>query len=671
MRATRERQIWLGVLALLLAAPLPATGVVAWPFLIPYGVSALVLVMAQRPLRGVPNWAENLLAPLILAVVILAGGARFGILRPIAHLALLLAAVRLPVAARRGKASLSSLLLVLVGVAGVASSTHPALAVYLLLVLAVTVVAVGRWAGLEAEEAGASSGPARWPSARLVAATVVLAAVIAAPLFALFPRLRSPFAAAPGGSRSVSGFRESVTLANIGDIRASQRVAMRVRFPGAGLVEPQWLRLAGSTLNHYRGGLWVVGQRDTDDFDGPTGADLAAAGNALSAEVTVQVAGERLFLPVGTTGLLEPPEGVMVRPGPLGSRRISRNAPLPIRYSAEFLPGAVVQSPPTEADRTVPAFREELEHLAREVTAAAATDLDRSLLLERHLQEGYGYTTDLSLDSPLLGDPVAWFLFDGRRGHCEFFASAMVLLARSLDIPARLQVGYLGGEQDGSGGFLVRDANAHAWVVAFVDEAWRVFDPTPVLEQPGVLEASGLLGLWRRWLGVEQFWDRWVLTFSLADQVGIARWVMEHGPAIGRWFLRSMPWLLLVGLGLAVAVRFFRGRQLPWRGSDPSASEPVTRELRAVLQAARDGGWLAAGGVTPRQATAALVALDPGIDEPLRWLVGVHEARRYALGPAPSAAEVRRTARVLRRRLQELGREPGRPAGRRSTGSRR
>lgn len=655
MRAVLERQRWVGALAAFLALPLLVTGAVAWPFLLPYLAVAIFMAVARRPLRGLPGWAENVIAPLILVAVVAAGGARFGVLRPVAHLALLLAAVRLPAAARPGAGPLSSVMLVLVGVAGVASSTHPIVVVYLLVLAALVVTAVGRWNSLNAAEAGAMAGPAGWPGFRLVAGAVVLAAVVAAPLFGLLPRLRSPFAAAPVGGRPVAGFRESVTLGNIGEILQSRRVALRVRFPETDTVDPQWLRLAGATLNHYRRGVWVVNIRgDGNEGEGTIEARDTEA-PVRTADVTLEVPGERLFVPVGSARLREWPEGVRVRAAPLGELRISRNAPLPVRYMAEFVPGMVAQPPPVDGDLTLPEGLERLESLARDLAQNAPNQLALAGRFEQHLQESFGYTTSLAMDAPFGGDPVEWFLFEGRRGHCEFFASAMVLLLRSQGIPARIQVGYLGGEHDGGGGYLVRDANAHAWVVAFVNGEWRVFDPTPAAEQPGVTRAEGFRGLWTGWLRVEQFWDRWILTFSLADQVNLIRWILEEGPAAAR---RGRRWAVLAAVGLAVVV-LVRSLAVRRRRRRRAAAELVSRELEEVLESARGLGVLPAAAVTPRQALDHLAAAIPDVAGELSWLVRVHEHRRYASGGAPPAGRVRSIARRIRSRLRSGGAKPG------------
>jgi hypothetical protein len=108
----------------------------------------------------------------------------------------------------------------------------------------------------------------------------------------------------------------------------------------------------------------------------------------------------------------------------------------------------------------------------------------------------FAYTLDLS-DVRLAGneDPVAAFLFATRRGHCEFFASALAALCHSMQIPARLVVGFAASQYDERvGAYSVLEGNAHAWVeVASGPHRWSVFDPSPAAGQPLLIEGSGTL----------------------------------------------------------------------------------------------------------------------------------------------------------------------------------
>jgi hypothetical protein len=116
------------------------------------------------------------------------------------------------------------------------------------------------------------------------------------------------------------------------------------------------------------------------------------------------------------------------------------------------------------------------------------------------------------------------FLLRERRGHCEYFAAGMVGLLTALNVPARIVGGFYGGKLNPlTGYFVIRHADAHAWVEVFDGNGWRTFDPTPADLRPGASE-SGLLGAYASALGdsVNYFWDRYILTFGLADQIALA-----------------------------------------------------------------------------------------------------------------------------------------------------
>lgn len=119
------------------------------------------------------------------------------------------------------------------------------------------------------------------------------------------------------------------------------------------------------------------------------------------------------------------------------------------------------------------------------VTAWTSGKTDRQALesIVAHLAR-YEYSLDGPPDGPAgHTDPVVQFVFETKRGHCELFASAMALIARTAGIPARIVVGYHVDEVNPVTGMsVVRDRNAHTWVEAWVDGKWEAFDPTPSSE---------------------------------------------------------------------------------------------------------------------------------------------------------------------------------------------
>jgi transglutaminase-like putative cysteine protease len=119
-----------------------------------------------------------------------------------------------------------------------------------------------------------------------------------------------------------------------------------------------------------------------------------------------------------------------------------------------------------------------LDELASSWTAGASSDLEKIEAIEGHLQRDFRYARVVRRDIDL--DPVLDFLLRDRSGHCEYFASGLVLLARSVGVPARVVTGYRVAEYNALGGYhVVRERNAHAWVEAWVEGKWVTRDPTP------------------------------------------------------------------------------------------------------------------------------------------------------------------------------------------------
>lgn len=644
-------QRWFGVGALAVALLLSLAGAVALPFVLPMLVVALVLMAKPRPLKPLPSWLENLLALVIVAAVAAGGGLRFGVMRPVANLLVLLTAVRLWGGAEKTRRATVLLLLAMLNAAGIASSTHPALVGYLVALLVGVVVAAGQLVPLELGQRFGGGSPRGLPPARLVAGTTVLAFLVAAPLFVLFPRLRSPFAASGLGARPVSGFREAVSLHQLGDIKISRRPMLRVRFLNADQVQPHWLRFAGATLSHYRAGRWLESRKqrageEVNFFAGPEGP--------VKAEITLEQSSDRLFLPPGTRQVVPPDAEVWVDGAE--AVRIPRSLEPPISFRVSFDPGVVNTRPPGPEDLAVTVSRQALRRVAREAMGNARDPLRRAQALEEYLQRRYRYSTSTAV--PLRADPVEWFLFTAREGHCEFFASAMVLLLRAEGIPARLQTGFAGGQDLGGGEFLLRDANAHAWVLAYIGDRWWIFDPTPPEGRPGTESGTEAVSLRALWANLEGFWDRWVITFSLADQLEVLVSLWSAVRSAGRWLAL-----------LAVALLVVAAAWLLWRQRGRQKRRAAPSELGVLLwRLAQEAGWdeESLARATPSQVLDSLLPRLSSSREACLWLFQAHERAVYAAGATPPRRRVwasfREVLRELRRPLPEADRTTSGPA---------
>ena len=125
--------------------------------------------------------------------------------------------------------------------------------------------------------------------------------------------------------------------------------------------------------------------------------------------------------------------------------------------------------------------------LARDLTATEPTSYDRALAIERYLRQ-FPYTLDLP-SPPADQDVTDYFLFDLQRGYCDYYATAMVVLARAAGLPARLVTGYAsGGYNQDQAQYVVTKADAHSWVqVYFPGYGWIEFEPTaglPAIARP-------------------------------------------------------------------------------------------------------------------------------------------------------------------------------------------
>jgi len=128
-----------------------------------------------------------------------------------------------------------------------------------------------------------------------------------------------------------------------------------------------------------------------------------------------------------------------------------------------------------------------VRELAQEVTADATNPYEQAKALAAFLQRDPSFAYDTDVPVPESDeDLVDFFLFDpesDRSGYCQYYASAMVMMARSLDLPARVAVGFAPGERVEEDTYLVREANAHAWAeIYFPGYGWQIFEATKTIE---------------------------------------------------------------------------------------------------------------------------------------------------------------------------------------------
>jgi transglutaminase-like putative cysteine protease len=380
-------------------------------------------------------------------------------------------------------------------------------------------------------------------SALLVTGTVLGAGVI----FFVLPRLSTGYLTNLSARNTyVAGFSDEVKLGAIGQIQQSDSVVMHVKFADRTPI-PADVKWRGVTLSQFDGKRWfnerslmkanvvhVLGGRllfVPGPFTKPlNGAKSSVFTKRLEYHVVMQPIGLNAFF------LIPRPQALQtdVRDFSVdGAGTIGLNDPT--RQISYYDAQSVIMEPTLEArqsnSREFPeqvatiytqlpeGIDPRIAGLARQVSGGATSVYAKASAIEGFLQSGgqYSYTLELLGPADQRGDPLAHFLFDTKRGHCEYFASAMAIMLRTQGIPARIANGFRGGEfNDISGSYIVRARDAHSWVEAYIPGfGWESFDPTPPAN-------AGPKSGWQRLLlyvdAMREFWSEWVINYDHAHQ---------------------------------------------------------------------------------------------------------------------------------------------------------
>ncbi len=476
--------------------------------------------------------------------------------------------------------------------------------------------------------------------------SALVACLISAGVFVMIPRGISPpagmsaFGKLLGGR--VTGVSDQVRLGQGGLISESQAVALHVRISdGTGQVlggDSQIQYLRGSVLDQYRDGTWTRAQ------GGPIG-ELAVASNDVAVveikdppdvSLAPRVLQEFELRGIGSTDaqLFSLYRPAVVREDPPRDRatdyspsitryrfdRVSgwftrSGSPGPLAYKVTSLPGerergavsrrGLVSFP---SERLGAQARKVLTDAGLEPDPAKRDEADDNLaarVLESFLRRECDYTLDIQA-APSGVDPTEWFVFTERRGHCEYFASALAGMCRSVGIDARVIAGYVATQFDSElQAYVVRASNAHAWVeVNTSPGTWRTFDATPPADFDRLHgPPQGLLLRLSRLLGdMEDVWASRVVSFDQTTQArmfgrsarGLATqdwgsslrsWFRKRSdsPEAGLWTRRLAPIGLTVVVVLVlgfVVLRIVRRRRPPAIGVK---LEPRLAELRSEL----------------------------------------------------------------------------------------
>jgi transglutaminase-like putative cysteine protease len=383
--------------------------------------------------------------------------------------------------------------------------------------------------------------------------------VLTAGVFFVLPRTaRAAFQRFVPERYHLPGFSNEVTLGEIGEIKQSSTPVMHVYSQGDGFLAVRW---RGTALTHFDGKRWFnlpaaeerlrAEDRRVLLLEGPP-----RAGRRIEYEVRLSDIASNVLFVAGTPESMSIDVPAISRSSS-GTLRVPRLNGAGLRYavsslldeetsvSAQLLPSARMEA------LALPPLDERIPRLALEMTAGLATPDEKARALERRLRHDYGYTLEL-LPAPV-ADPLATFLFARKKGHCEYFASAMAVMLRTLGIPSRVVTGFLGGVYNPMTGWqVVRASDAHSWVEAWLPRrGWVTFDPTPPDPAPSST------GLWTR-AGLvldaaDQFWQDWVVGYDFERQITLAARMQESG----------------------------RNFRFPWFGDAAAQMETTVRAVRA------------------------------------------------------------------------------------------
>jgi transglutaminase-like putative cysteine protease len=508
-------------------------------------------------------------------------------------------------------------------------------------------------------------------------------------LFFFFPRFSAGYLGRASFNPSLmSGFTENVELGQIGEIKKNSAVVMRVQTGKP--IGYDRLRWRGIALTSFDGRRWSTPEHNAqklqpDDDGWIRTAEVPHKTDSPKPEMIYTVYLE----PLATDAIFVPGKVISLKGNFNGENsnsfaairrtyifRDSTDTLLnpfhnysAIRYAgfSLLLPmdATKLRAASTEYSIDIASTYLQLPHeldpripeLAKQITKNARTPFDKSLAIESYLRNRFTYT--LNLTGKPGDDPLAHFLFETRAGHCEYFASAMTIMLRTLGIPTREVNGFLPGEYNDLGGdYIVRASDAHSWVeVYFPGLDWQTFDPTPAApeNESGFLTRLGQYADW-----MEITWSEWVIGYDFAHQMVMAQSLQrssrDFSDSLRAWYarqqLRGRRWMKswhngpgvlipLTVLAFLILLRFdaltaiLRRLWLSWQlrspktaRSNPQLASGLYAELLRVL--ARRG-LKRDMSQTPLEFAAAVNA--PNLAPPVREFTQLYAHARF--GDAP------------------------------------
>jgi transglutaminase-like putative cysteine protease len=525
--------------------------------------------------------------------------------------------------------------------------------------------------------------------ARVAPALMFMILIGGAVVFFVMPRMSAGYMGAYSfGTDISSGFSDHVQLGQIGQIQQSGSVVMHIQIDGdtVGRSDLHW---RGVTLADFDGRTWssprdqfTLQHQSDNTFKVPRATVFArsfakpilAREHVIHYRVLMEPIGTNVFFlapwarsVTGNYRMLASDGGGAVYN--LDSQRsisryeadsdIATAAPAELRTAGRDYP-----VPITGQYLRLPSLDARVPQLAAQITRSATNDFDRAAAIENYLRTRFGYT--LQLPQSPVKDPIANFLFERKQGHCEYFASSMAVMLRTIGIPSRVVTGFRSDEfNDLTGNYVVRAKDAHAWVEAyFPGYGWQTFDPTPA-GNGGTPQGWDRLALYVD--AMASFWRDWVVSYDTSHQYSLGqaafsgtrgawenarKWARLHYASMLKWARRSQDrvqhspgrWAIL-GAGVVLILlllgnlgRIARLLHEKWLQAHPERSP----EQAAAMWYQRMARALARRGLRKPAAQTAQEFVkkieDSRLREPVARFTQVYESARFG----NSAEDVKR-----------------------------
>lgn len=393
--------------------------------------------------------------------------------------------------------------------------------------------------------------------------------------------------------------RAVTAIGTIGRLKLSDQIRIRVT-PSAAVKLPLLLHEASYDVFNF--GSWTAHEAPFTALD--KRADRAAwdinggaEGRRARIDISVQHRHELALLPVPRgTRLIASEEIAELQRNRFGTL-LAESPPGALAFTVEQAAPYSLEPPPIASDSEVPSqYRGLLTETLAEIGGDAAPAAQRAARIRQFFLDHFKYAL-VQPDTFAWRTPLADFLRQTRRGHCEYFATATVLLLRAAGIPARYAVGYVVEDYSAlERAYIARARHAHAWALAYVDGAWMTLDSTPSQWFEWEDERAS------RWQLVQDVGAWLVFRYQRLSQAKVSDltdqllWLVPPLAALLYWRLRRSPLavrttrtdrLPIAPVGSALLAPLLE--QLAVQGLQPMPGETMARFLRRAAPTASGG----------------------------------------------------------------------------------